>query len=154
MQLLHSAINIAEIYMNLQRAGDVTYSTVCLHFKCAVYEVEQRGSHRRGFNKDKAKKRVSDLQEYTRKLEAHLVSWKTTVDSAREKYCELNYFTTKQLLKLRKELGQLLKHAAATSSVKPSILMLLKNISPGIPSSVVSSSLQVVCFEQKACTCK
>ena len=116
-QLLHNATRIAELYLDLQRAGDVTYSTACLSFRCAIYDVSQPGVKDLQFNESKAKKRVSELQDYTRKLDTRLVSWNISVDAARENYYELNYFTTLQLLELRKELGL---HAQQTvfSSVK------------------------------------
>ena len=93
-------------------------------------------------NESLAKKKVSDLQEYTKMLDTQLVEWKRSVDAAREKYYELNYFTTRQLLELRRELGHLLHPTTVVSSVKPSVLMLLKSVSPEVSTSVVLESLQ------------
>ena len=141
-QLLHSATRIAELYLDLQRAGDVTYSTAVLEFRCAVYNVQQEGVKDPQFNEGIAKKRVTDLQEYTRTLDARLVEWKKSVDTAREMYYELNYFTTLQLLELRRELGHLAQQTSSAPSIKPGVLMLLKSVSPNVSSAIVFESLQ------------
>ena len=141
-QLLHSATRIAELYLDLQRAGDVTYSTAVLEFRCAVYDVHQEGVKDPQFNEVIAKKKVSDLQEYTRTLDTQLVQWKKSVNTAREMYYELNYFTTLQLLELRRELGQLAQQTSSAPPIKPGVLMLLKSVSPNVSSAVVFESLQ------------
>ena len=97
-------------------------------------------------NEGLAKKKVSDLHEYSRMLDTQLVEWKRSVDSARERHYELNYFTTRQLLELRRELGTLLHSTTVVSSVKPSVLMLLKSVSPEVSASVVLESLQATHF--------
>ena len=149
-QLLHIATRIAELYLDLQRAGDVTYSTAKLEFRCAVYDVRQSGVKELQFNDSFAKTRVSGLQEYTRVLDDQLVKWKKSVDTAREEYYELNYFTTLQLLELRRELGRLAQPTGATPVLKPSVLMLLKSVSPHVSSKVVSESLLAAQHEQEA----
>ncbi len=132
-QLLHCATSIAELYLELQRAGDVTYSNASLEFKC-VRECQ--------FNEVEAELRVTALRDYiSNTLERDLIAWKRSVESAREKYYELNYFTTLQLLQLRKELG-ILGLPGATHKVNPIMLMLLKSISPQVTSRVVVDSLQ------------
>ena len=115
-----------------------------------MYEVPQPGDKELQFNDGFAKKRVSDLQEYTRKLDEKLGNWKKSVDTAREKYYELNYFTTLQLLELRRELGHMAQHTGATPVLKPSVLMLLKSVSPHVSSKVVSESLLATQHEQEA----
>ena len=107
-----------------------------------MYDVKQPGVDDPLFNEDMAKKRVSDLQEYTKRLDAQLVKWKKSVDIAREKYYELNYYTMLQLLELRRELGCLTQATGAAPLLKPGVLMLLKSVSPAVSSTVVSESLQ------------
>ncbi len=87
-----------------------------------------------------AKFKVITLQDYIRALDRQLIAWKQSVDNARGKYYELNYFTTIQLLQLRKELG-MLTQPNATHIVKPNMLMLLKSISPQVDSRVVVGSM-------------
>ena len=100
-------------------------------------------------NEGLVKKRVSDLQEYIKMLDTQLVEWKRSVEAAREKYYELNYFTTCQLLELRRELGHLLHPTTVVSSVKPSVLMLLRSVSPKVSNSVVLESLQAIPVAQE-----
>ena len=126
----------------------MTYSSAHIEFRCAVYSILDIKKNPK-LNLRLAKKKVSDLQKYSKMLDTQLVVWKKSVDAAREKYYELNYFTTRQLLELRRELGQLLHSATIVSSVKPSVLMLLENVSPEVSSSVVLESLQVTHFAQQ-----
>ena len=115
-----------------------------------MYDVRQGGVKDLQFNEGMAKKRVSDLQEYTRMLDTQLVEWKKSVDTAREKYYKLNYFTTLQLLELRRELGRLAQPTGASPTLKPSVLMLLKSVSPDVSNTVVSESLHAAHQEQEA----
>ncbi len=135
MQFLHCATSIAELYLELQRAGDVTYSNATFEFKCV------KGNE---FNVVEAKLRVATLQDYIiNTLERDIIAWKRIVESAREKHYELNYFTTLQLLQLRKELG-ILSKTGTNHKVEPNVLMLLKSVSPQVSSRVVIDSLQAV----------
>ena len=106
-----------------------------------MYDVPQPGHKDQKFNESKAKARVIELQEYTKKIDRILLSWNLSVDEAREKYYELNYFTTLQLLELRKELGLHIQQTTAFYSVKPSVLMLLQSISPEISTTLVLNTL-------------
>ncbi len=139
---MHSATRIAELYLDLQKAGEVTYTDVSLTFRCAVFTANQLGDDDVQFNETKAKVKVITLQDYIRALDRQLIAWKQSVDNARGKYYELNYFTTIQLLQLRKELG-MLTQPNATHIVKPNMLMLLKSISPQVDSRVVVGSMLV-----------
>ncbi len=120
----------------------MTYTDVSLTFQCAVFTANQPGDEDVQFNEAKAKLKVITLQDYIRALDRKLVAWKQSVNNARGKYYELNYFTTIQLLQLRKELG-MLTQPNATHIVKPNVLMLLKSISPQVDSRVVVDSMQV-----------
>ena len=121
----------------------MTYTDVSLTFQCAVFTANQLGDEDLQFNETKAKLKVITLQDYIRDLDRKLVAWKQSVNNARGKYYELNYFTTIQLLQLRKELG-MLTQPNATHIVKPNVLMLLKSISPQVDSRVVVDSMQVL----------
>ncbi len=89
-----------------------------------------------------AKLRVATLQDYIiHTLERDMIIWKQNVESAREKYYELNYFTTLQLLQLRKELG-ILSQTGTNHKVDRNVLMLLKSVSPQVSSRMVKDSLQ------------
>lgn len=63
-------------------------------------------------------------------MECELRKWKGAVFEARHKFYELSYFTTVQLLVLRRELGTL----HVTHDVPPNVLALLQSISSQIQS--------------------
>ena len=94
-----------------------------------------------------AERKVIVLHDYTQKLSEQLVLWNKKVDTAREKYYELNYFTTLQLLKLRREFGHLIQPTTAPLSLEPSVLMLLKSVSPSITDGIVSQAMQALSVE-------
>lgn len=66
-------------------------------------------------------------------MERELVNWKETVNCARQEFYELNYYTTVQLVTLRRELS--MKKTA--SDVATKVLMLLQSISSQITSGIV-----------------
>ncbi len=116
----------------------MNYTNADFVFRCAIYDRNQLGEKELQFNETEAKVRVTVLQDYIRSLDETLMNWKRSVDTAREKYYELNYFTTLQLLQLRKELGMLTEQ----HTLKPQTLMLLKSVSPDVTDLVVTDSLQ------------
>lgn len=145
IQVLHSVTQIAELFLELQQAGELQYSTAVVKFKCAVYEGEDDQVQ---FNENEAKEHISTLQTYIKSLETKLGVWKESVLTARTVYYELNYFTTLQLLTLRKELGLLMRRALSQSDlVKPSVLMLLQSVSPDVTSYIVQKSVQEATLE-------
>ena len=68
------------------------------------------------------------LQESARKMEEELEKWKEEVKNARNKFQELNYYTTRQLLVLRSELGKL-KAPVPVAYHKAQVMALLQSIS-------------------------
>jgi hypothetical protein len=86
---------------------------------------------------ESAEQRVNELEAYAKKMEEDLVMWENEVKKSRSHHYELNYYTTLQLLRLRKELG--LVRQNPTKMVDPQILALLESISPKVSSSSVQS---------------
>ncbi len=68
-------------------------------------------------------------------MERELSEWKETVKCARQEFYELNYFTTIQLLTLRRELSM----EKASSDIAPNVLFLLQSISSQVTFSGVRS---------------
>ena len=79
---------------------------------------------------------ISILQCQAKRMEEELREWKKTVFEARNKFYELNYFTTIQLLVLRQELGAM-NAAFGNANVPSNILALLRSISFNITSDNV-----------------
>ena len=87
---------------------------------------------------------VKDLQMEAKKMEDELERWKDEVASARKTFYELNYYTTRQILVLRNELGKLKTSSPSTlSSQHGQVMALLKSISheliPAVLKEVVTS---------------
>ena len=64
-------------------------------------------------------------------MELELVEWKKTVKLARKEFYDLNYYTTVQLLTLRRELST---EKRDYSAISPSVLFLLHSISRNVDS--------------------
>ena len=110
--------------MILQQVGNVQYIGWRMEFSC-----------REDF--------VNDLQHQAKKMEDELEEWNRKVADTRKKYYELNYYTTRQLLVLRSELGQL--KSSRTRYKLPQqgqVITLLSSISMEITPEVVE---RVVC---------
>lgn len=84
-----------------------------------------------------ADERVKELQAYAKKMEEDLNMWENEVKESRNRHYELNYYTTLQLLRLRKELG--LVQQTPTKLVDPQVLALLESISPNVTSDSVQN---------------
>ena len=82
---------------------------------------------------------VDELQQLAKDMEEELQSWEEEVRQTREQYYELNYYTTLQLLTLRKELGRLKtsEQPHAHTEITPHVLALLESISTEITSPCV-----------------
>ena len=82
---------------------------------------------------------VDTLQQQAKGMEEELQAWEDQVRCTREQYYELNYYTTLQLLTLRKELGRLKTsdQPRANTQINPHVLALLASISTEITSSDV-----------------
>ena len=92
---------------------------------------------------------VEDLQEHAKVMEDKLKTWNEEVSKARKQFYELNYFTTRQLLVLRNELGVLKK--SSQSHQWEQVMALLMSISSTYisPSKLVKviNDVEKQCFK-------
>ena len=132
MQTLHSVCRIAEVLLALQKKGNVKYTGWALTFHCKVDMVDT-------------------LQQQAKDMEEELRIWEHEVGQTRKKYYELNYYTTLQLLTLRKELGRLKTsdQSRTHTQINPHILALLGSISTEITSPCVWEIVKSVTAEQQ-----
>jgi hypothetical protein len=79
-------------------------------------------------------------------MEEELSKWEEDVKSQRDSFYELNYYTTVQLLTLRRELGRL-KDSSKSASISPEVLALLQSISSEVGDSHVISAVSEVLVE-------
>ena len=98
---------IAEALVSLQKLGNTAYIRRSIRFNCFNIEVKQ-------------------LKEELQKMEEDLREWQQDIGHNRRKYYHLNYYTSEQLLLLRKELGKLNEDSTAELNVQ--VLYLLQSV--------------------------
>ena len=79
---------------------------------------------------------VDKLQQVASNLENDLEKWKCEIGEQRDQFYELNYYTTQQLLLLRKELSRL-QEPAGENAVNPEAMALLLSISRDVSGDVM-----------------
>ena len=94
---------------------------------------------------------VDTLQQQAKDMEEELQVWEDQVRQTRDQYYELNYYTTLQLLTLRKELSRLNSsdQPRAQTQINPHVLVLLESISVEITSPDVWEVVKSVIAEQQ-----
>ena len=118
--MLHSACHIADVLLSLQRAGNVKYFGWKMQFLCSASVVDE-------------------LQAVVKDMENDMQRWKDDVKESREKFYELNNFTTAQLVLLRRELGKLKVDCKAP--VSPRVMLLLQSISTELSDNTVKETM-------------
>ena len=122
-QTFNSVCRIGEVLLKLQQHGHDKYVCWMQRFGCRAEDL------------------VGRLNEIAKELEDDLERWKEKIAHGRQKFYHLNYFTTQQLLSLRRELGSF-KGGNPDRSVKPETLALLQSISRDITQRNVIKDLQ------------
>ena len=84
---------------------------------------------------------ISVMETQSKDFQQQYETCKEHINSQRMKCPELNYFTTQQLLFLRKELAAL-RQNAAMNNLNPQIYSLLEKVHPGIHQSSLNEFLQ------------
>jgi hypothetical protein len=139
LQVLQYVTRIAEVLLALRQAGNVAYSGHVVVINCAMYVTSQEEEEQQELQEELAKQHVAELEALAKEMEAALEGWENEVKEARRQYYELNYYTTRQLLKIRKELG--LFRQNPHRQIGPEVLALLQSISPAVTSENVHSVL-------------
>ncbi len=84
---------------------------------------------------------VNRLEKQAKRMERDLRNWSDTILQRRNEFYHLNYFTTQQLLFLRKELG-CFREACGNRHMKPEVMALLRGISREITLQNVRSEMK------------
>ena len=128
---------IAEVLLALRQAGNVAYSGHVVVIDCATYTASQQQEPQ--LQEALAEQHVAELNVRAKEMEAALEDWENEVKESRNRFYSLNYYTTRQLLRLRKELG-FARHNPYRQ-IDPEVLALLQSISPAVTSENVHSFL-------------
>ena len=137
-QVLQHVTRIAEVLLALRRAGNVAYSGHVVVIDCATYVASDHQQEPQ-LQEALAEQRVAELNVRAKEMEAALEDWENEVKESRREFYALNYYTTRQLLLLRKELG-FARHNPH-KQIDPEVLALLQSISPAVTSENVHSFL-------------
>ena len=100
---------IAELLVSLHMAGNTQYISFLMRFGCATVSTQELASQRSRMEEDREQ-------------------WSEELKKNRRKYNHLNYFTSKQLLYLRRELGMLKEDPTAHCSAD--LIALLQSVTP------------------------
>lgn len=116
---------IAEALLELQQSGKVKYIGWQVTLPC--YAEQRKTAH---------------LKSIALNLERESGEWKEEVDAARQQFYELNYYTVKQLLNLREELGKLKSDTEHYIVVDPHVMTLLQSISPEVSNDLIKRAIE------------
>ena len=129
---------IAEVLLALRQAGNVAYSGDVVVINCAMYVANQEEEEQE-LQEKLAEEHVAVLNALAKQMESALEGWENEVKESRKQFYALNYYTTRQLLKIRKELG--LFRQSPHRQISPEVLAMLQSISPAVTSENVHSVL-------------
>ena len=118
--MFNKVCHIAEVLVQLQQHGHSQYVGWRLTFPCNLPGI------------------LDGLTEILKKMINDLEEWENMVAETREHFYCLNYYTTQQLLLLRKELS----HLEDCNDMKPDVLSLLESISKEVTAKLVLSVLK------------
>lgn len=121
-QTFHTLCEIAELLIALQQVGNVQYIGWYITVPCKP-EI------------------MPELRKLHNTMNYELQNWREEVREARFHHYELNYFTTPQLLTLRKELGYLKSLNSRSVSISRQVQALLQSIAPVTDVQVLLDSL-------------
>lgn len=130
MQTFHTVCEIAELLIALQQDGNVQYIGWYITVPCKL-EI------------------MPELRKLHNAMNCELQNWREEVREARLHHYELNYFTTPQLLTLRKELGYLKNRSVSISRLAQA---LLQSIAPVTDMQALLDSLMLVSDEPTSLT--
>ena len=126
---LHNVCRIAEVLISLQKVGNVKYMGWILQVPCMC----------------DLNATIPELRNLAKVMEHELTSWENEVTQKRGDFYQLNYYTTLQLLTLRRELGVIkLKPNTGPADVTTNVLALLEGISTQVNAPQVHDIVQNV----------
>jgi hypothetical protein len=123
-------MRLGQVYIDLCEAGDVMYLDWSEEINCCDNRLSTQRS-------------VADkLADTSHKMEERLKKWRKHVDEKRRHYKQLNHFTTKQILVMRRELGLLRHGPTVTASDMPlHVYTLLESVLQNITSQDLNQVL-------------
>lgn len=134
LQILEGAMRLGQVYIDLREAGDVKYLDWQEEVNCGE-DAKLISTHRHVSKK---------LNATCLEMEERLKLWRQYVHDRRQRFQELNHFTTKQILVLRRELGALRGAGASLDQLPLHIYALLESVLSGTTSHHLLKVLNTV----------
>ncbi|PFX17552.1 E3 ubiquitin-protein ligase RNF213, partial [Stylophora pistillata] len=125
---LEGVMRLATAYINLYESGFVHRMDWNGEFHCENDFVE-------------GKSIAKDLEDESKSMETCYSNWKKKVSDAREEFRELNFFTTQQLMTLRKEIATVC-HSSGLDVNSVQVLTLLESVRPNCTNEHLKSAIQ------------
>ncbi|XP_022801884.1 E3 ubiquitin-protein ligase rnf213-alpha-like, partial [Stylophora pistillata] len=125
---LEGVMRLAIAYINLYESGFVHRMDWNREFHCENDFVE-------------GKSIAKDLEDESKSMETCYSNWKKMVSDAREEFRELNFFTTQQLMTLRKEIATVC-HSSGLAVNNVQVLTLLESVRPNCTNEHLKSAIQ------------
>ena len=117
------------MYIALCKAGEVSHLRWKHEFQCTPRFPTNRSL-------------TQDLEEQSAQMEQCLQLWKKELHTKRMLYNELNHFTNRQLMFLRKQLAVVQgRGPKAIDNIPPSVYNLLESVLPGVEPAILKSVL-------------
>ena len=113
---MQGVIQLGQAYVNLCEIGDVSYLDWNEEYQCRA---------------TMGASVIDDIESQRNKFERQFQTCKERINLQRRKYPEINYFTTQQLLFLRKELAAL-RQSSAMNYLPLQVYSLLEKVRPDI----------------------
>ena len=117
------------MYTALRKAGEVSHLKWKYEFQCTPRLTTSRSL-------------TDDLVKKSEQMEHCLQQWKDELHAKRMMYSELNHFTTRQLLVLRRQLAEVQgRGPKAVDSIPLEVYNLLESVLPGVDPAILKSVL-------------
>ena len=128
-QILQCVLRLATVYISLCNAGEVSHLKWKHEFQCTPKLTTNRSL-------------IDDLVNESEQMEQCLQHWKDELHAKRLRYSELNHFTTRQLLFLRRKLAIVQgRGPRAVDGIPLEVYNLLESVLPGIDLATLKSVL-------------
>ncbi len=128
MQNLEGVLRLATAYINLSESGFVHRLHWNREFHCCKDQLEGESI-------------AEELAAESTSMENCYLNWKNKVSDARKEYRELNFFTTQQLMLLRKEIADVC-HSDDLLASNLQVLTLLEDVRRNVDTEQLKSAIQ------------
>ena len=121
-------MRLATAYMDLFESGHIHRMNWSQEYRCSKDQVAGESI-------------AKELDEESSFMETCYKNWKKNVSDARKEYKELNFFTTQQLMTLRKEIATVC-HSNDLAMNNIQVLTLLESVRPNLTSEQLKSAIE------------